>query len=203
MLGSTQLKSLAKRVAFSFRIKRIKVLIFVPGADTPLPSFPLLNIRVLDRNLSRYYLELVGVFLPFFEFPPLAGLPEQDPLLKSPANHGTIMTWAASSLWHPCPSYPGASLSGISASHWLGVLPSSSHRSPWWVWFPDVHLSPQCACVVLCVMASRIHNPDLLIPCLHTRGPSMSQSPGSQSSYQTQVSAEETTVFTRGMREAG
>ena len=73
--------------------------------------FPLLNIRVLDRNLSGYYLELVGVFLPFFEFPPLAGLPEQDPLLKSPANHGTIMTQAASSLWHPCPSHPGTSLS--------------------------------------------------------------------------------------------
>ena len=34
VLGSTQLKSLAKRVAFSFTIKRIKVLIFVPGADT-------------------------------------------------------------------------------------------------------------------------------------------------------------------------
>ena len=87
------------------------MLIFVLGADNPpLPRFPLLNIRVLDRNFSGYYLELVGVFLPFFELPPLAGLPEQDPLLKSPANHGTTMTRAASSLWHPCPSHPGASL---------------------------------------------------------------------------------------------
>ena len=87
--------------------------------------------------------------------------------------------------------------------HWPGVPPPSSHRSPWWVWFPDVHVSPQCVCVVLCVTASRMHNPDLLIPRLHARGPSMSQSPGSQSSYQTQVAAEETTGSTRGMRGAG
>ena len=59
-------------------------------------------------------------------------------------------------------------LSGISASHRPGVLPSSSHRSPSWVWFPDVHLPPKCACVVLCVMSSQMHNPDLLIPHLHT-----------------------------------
>lgn len=174
------------------------MLIFVPGADTHLPSLSTPRHQGTRQKPFWILFKLVGVFLPFFEFPPLAGLPEQDPLLKSPANHGTIMTWAASSLWHlPIISGPltvwDCSLTGqcptiiISQEPMVGLVSRCSL------------IASMCMCRSLCDgiadAQSRLAN-----SCLHTRGPSMSQSPGSQSSYQTQVSAEETTVFTRGMR---
>ena len=117
------------------------------------------------------------------------------------SRHGSIFSLASS----PIPPRH-LTLSGISVPPWPHVLPLSL-RNPSGVWFPYVNVSPrhwpECARVILCVMASLMHNPHLLIPHPCTRGSSVSLSLRSQSSYQTQVSAEETKGFTCGMRKAG